>query len=62
MTFSNAPHTPSGLKNASRIGAQALVTRDVLGFKDSAVKVYSPAELIDELCKRGLEYEEVISS
>ncbi len=62
MTFSNAPHTPSAQKNASRIGAQALVTRDVLGPKDSAVKVYSPVELLDELRKYGFEYEEVISS
>lgn len=49
-------------QSASRIGAQALVTRDALGFKDCAVKVYSPAELLDKLRKRGLEYEEITLS
>ncbi len=45
--------------SAARLGAEALVTRDVLGFKASPVKVYSPSELLNELYKRGFEYEEI---
>lgn len=47
-------------QSALRVGADALATRDMAGFKNCSVAVYSPKEILDELRARDFEYDEVI--
>ena len=45
---------------AEKIKADAIVTRDVDGFKASAIPAMTPAQVMDQLKGQGLIYETVI--
>ncbi|MDO4503038.1 MAG: PIN domain-containing protein [Coriobacteriia bacterium] len=46
--------------SAKRIGADAIVTRDIKGFERSSIPAYSPTQLMELLrTEHGLEYESI---